>query len=185
MREAVAAALEISPEEADALMAKLDAAMLKVEVKKPTDGRGLYSFLDPGKIEFADGLVVQGGPSSALQARCEAAAKIALNPVTWFAKPATRMSMAGPIAGFVRVVPTGSDVDPLAVSEDEVGSAGTGKGIAYLKISAQSHPYYWIAGWAWDLELAEAPGHCIDIADLRSIPELKAEVQRRSQDAVA
>jgi len=172
LAEQIADVIGGTPEEAAELVRRLGMAGLQVTAKSITEGRGVYSYLDADKLAVCDRV----GPTlGLLQARCEAAAKVALNPIAWHVRPERRTEVDGPLGGWIAVCATERDLDPLAWT-----ALASGSMVAVLKVSAQSHPYYWIAGWAWDIEIFEAPHHRVEIEDLRPFRTLHEEVKKWS-----
>ena len=80
-----------------------------------------------------------------LGARCEAAGKIYLNPITWHAL-AERIKNLPDLGAFIDVKGRPRDTNDLIVQKDANDQ------FAYLFISAEHHPDYHIFGWAWGYE---------------------------------
>jgi hypothetical protein len=133
-------------------------------------GRGVYVKLKPSQIEFADDIAARrsanaeryglfdritipdnGKDAHILGARCELAAKIYLDPVEWNAYSEGNEHINKPdLAGWIDVKGTVKEMHSLCVPANKLEDK-----IAYLLVSAEDHPYYWIAGWQWGRSIRE------------------------------
>jgi hypothetical protein len=127
-------------------------------------GRGLYGKLSDPMIREADWVAAKRTedgktrptqrPNAAvidiLGARCERAAKICFEPIVWNKLP--------PAAAIGDVPDLGDFIDVKGVRLDEhclvVKIGGVKMSWAYLLVSAENHPHYWLAGWLWGHEVA-------------------------------
>jgi hypothetical protein len=131
-------------------------------------GRGLYGKLAPHMIVEADfvaqrrqdnadrygyvhrnHLAAGAGdlPRHILGARTERAAKIIFEPIVWN----KGLDGAGDMPDL------GDFIDVKGVTSDDhcllVWQGGVKPQWAYLLVSAEQHPYYWMAGWLWGHEV--------------------------------
>jgi hypothetical protein len=165
-------------------------------------GKGFYAKLDQFKCDEADGVgrrrylgsreigaVCRIGDSAPnidkladvdiLGARCERAAWIFFPTLTW-----NRYAHHLPDLGD-RIDVKGKRLDhhDLLVQPDRVKLHWI-----YLFVSAENHPYYWMAGWAWGHEVAQAPlrlkrpCHLIPVDELRPFRTLLEYVHGQGQE---
>jgi hypothetical protein len=133
-------------------------------------GRGFYAYLDKYKIAEADraamdffkNVLARGlDPkrkatkeeqlnAHILGARCERAALVFFPGMTWHRH----------FTDFIGKPDLGSFIDVKGVGEDRRRLLSPNHNIkrdfAYLLVSAENHPYYWMAGWLWGSELIKA-----------------------------
>src|SRR5271156_1824872 len=87
-----------------------------------------------------------------LGARCERAGKHYYDPTKW------NLGLSG---AFIHLPDLGDFIEIKGVTEDRRGLCVPQKkivaGWAFVLISAEQHPDYWIVGWMWGRDLAKEP----------------------------
>jgi hypothetical protein len=132
-------------------------------------GRGIYVKLSPAMIAEADeaarmrqdnaveelrtpGNNLRAGDGdlalNVLGCRCERAAKVAFEPIEWHKFKRGRLDDLADLGDFIDVKGVDKDERRLLVPRGRLHVDW-----AYLLVSAENFPYYWIAGWMWGSEL--------------------------------
>lgn len=83
--------------------------------------------------------------------RCERACKGVLEPIVWHAFKTGNLDNLPDLSDFIDVKGVRQDNHRLIVQKKK--EVPVRPSWAYVLVSAENHPYYWIVGWAWGAEV--------------------------------